>query len=387
MKEDRSPGRMRVLLLLPELGVGGAETHVMQLLERLDRSRFAVSLCCLKRGAPDWEERARRFAESYVVLGFRRRALPVAILRLARLLRRGRYDVLHCHLSLADSIGRVAGALARVPVIVTTEHGKHLWKSKPHLLLERLLLRSTDLRICVSRDIVDIRRRAEGTPEGKLAYVPNAVDATAARAARRGKIEVMAEFGWGADERLVLAVGRLVPAKSYATLAEAMSMLRARHPEGRCLVVGEGRAESEVREAIERFAVGDIVRLAGSRADIPDLLGAADVFVLTSTREGLPVSLLEAMAAGKAIVGTSVGGVPDAITDGETGILVPPGDPAAAARAISRLFEDPVLGRALGAAASRAAEERFGVEALASRVGEIYVALHDRKKRARGGGR
>lgn len=387
MPENRPADTIRVLLLLPQLGIGGAETHVMHLLGRLDRSRFAVSLCCLKRGAPDWEEHAVRLAERYWVLGFRMRSLPLAIIRLASEIRRGRYDVLHCHLSLADAIGRPAGAIARVPVIVTTEHGKHLWKSKPHLLLERLLLPVTDMRICVSRDIIEIRRTAEGTPDGKLAYIPNAVDIEAIRSARRGRAEIMAGFGWGPDDRLVLAVGRLVPAKAYETLVEAMALLRERHPTLRCLIVGEGRAADGIREAIARFFVDDIVRLAGARTDIPDLLAAADVFALTSIREGLPVSLLEAMAAEKAIAGTSVGGVPDAITDGETGLLVPPGDPDASAGAISRLLDDPELARTLGRAAGRVAEERFGVDALAHRVGEIYLALHARKRGASGGRR
>lgn len=376
-------GRLRVLLLVPELGIGGAETHVMHLVERLDRSLFAVSLCALKPGIPDWEERAAREAESFTVLGFRMRTLPLAIVRLAAHLRRGRFDVLHCHLSLADAIGRIAGSIARVPVVVTTEHGKHLWKSKPHLLLERMLARATDLRICVSRDIVEIRKRREGTPGDKLAYIPNGVDPAAVRRTVRGKAAVMAEFGWKSGDRLLLAVGRVVSAKSYATLVEAVSILRERFPDVRCLIVGEGRCREEIRDAIARFGVGERMALPGSRTDIPDLLSAADVFVLTSVREGLPVSLLEAMAAGKAIVGTSVGGVPDAISDGVNGFLVPPGDAAAVARAISRLFDDPSLGRTLGDAAARTAEERFSIDGVARRVGEAYLALYARKQPTR----
>jgi glycosyltransferase involved in cell wall biosynthesis len=382
--DDSPRGRLRVLLLLPELGIGGAETHVMHLLERLDRSLFAVSLCCLKRGAADWEERAERRAESFLVLGFRMRSLPFALFRLVRHIRRGRFDVLHCHLSLADAMGRVAGTIARVPVIVTTEHGKHLWKSKPHLAFERLFARVTDLRICVSRDIIDIRKRREGTPADKLVYIPNGVDVAAARTALRDRAAVMTEFGWKPGDRLVLAVGRLVPAKSFENLVEAVSLLRGRYPGVRCLIVGEGRSEEEIRAAIERFAAGDLVTLAGARTDVPDLLSAADVFALTSIREGLPVSLLEAMAAERAIVGTSVGGVPDAIADGANGLLVPPGDPAAAAAAIARLLDDPALGRALGRAAARTVEERFDIDGMARRVGEAYRALSARKGRRRG---
>lgn len=377
-ERDRYKSRIKVLLLLPELGIGGAETHVMHLLERLDRSRFAVSLCCLKPGAADWEERARKFAENYFVLGFRGRKLPVMIARLTRILLEGRYDILHCHLPLADTIGRIAAVLARVPVVVTTEHGKHLWKSKAHLMLDRLLMPATDLRICVSRDIVEIRKRLEHTPEGKLVYIPNAVDISAVRKTNRTRDKVMAEFGWRSDDRLLLAVGRIVAAKNYEALVEALSILRGRFPDLRCIVAGEGSAEGKIRAAIERFRVGDILVLAGSRRDVPDLLAAADVFVLTSIREGLPVSLLEAMAAGKAIVATAVGGVPDAITDQETGLLVEPGA-FEVANAVSRLLGDNSLRRSLGEAAARVAEERFSVESMVRRVGEVYSELHDRR--------
>ena len=379
MKSGPAAGKIRVCLLLPRLGIGGAETHVMHLLERLDGSRFAVSLCCLKRGSPDWEERARALTPSFTVLRFRMRSLPVALIRLALFLRRERFDVLHCHLSLADAMGRIAGTMARVPVIVTTEHGKHLWKSKPHLLLERLLLGATDLRICVSRDIAEIRRRREGTPERKLACIPNGVDAAAVRNALRGRAAVMADFHWEPSAPLILAVGRLVPAKSYTTLVEAISLVRGRFPGARCLIVGGGPCRSEIEAAIERFGVGGLVALAGPRTDIPDLLAAADVFVLTSIREGLPVSLLEAMAAGKAIVAASVGGVPDAISDGETGLLIPPGDAAAAAGAVCRLLDDPALRSSLGRSAVRVAEERFSIDFVARLVGETYVALYERK--------
>jgi glycosyltransferase involved in cell wall biosynthesis len=368
-------------MLVPELGIGGAETHVLSLLERLDKSRFAVSLCCLKRGVRSWEERAADLAESFVVLEFRRRNLPLTLIRLVRYLRCGRFDILHCHLSLADSIGRIAGWISRVPVIITTEHGKHLWKSFAHILLERLLARVTDCRICVSHDIIELRKRREGTSEGKLIYIPNGVDLSAIRRVERSREAVMAEFGWNPDDPLILAVGRLVPAKSYQTLVVTVSLLGKQYPELRCCIVGEGRCRDEIAEAIERSGTGDRIRLTGSRTDVPDLLAAAEVFVFTSIREGLPLSLLEAMAAGRAIVGTTVGGIPDAITDGETGLLVPPGDPVLIADAISRLIDDPSLRLAIGDAAARVAEERFSVDSMVRLVGDVYRTTYDNKRK------
>lgn len=374
---------MRVCLIVPKLQIGGAEDQVLRLLEHLDRSRFAVSLCCLVRGDGKMEEIAGRHAESFFVLDFRWRVFPAAFVRLVHFLRWGRFDVVHCHLPLADMIGRIAGRIARVPVLVTTEHGKHLWKPWWYLLIERLVARFTDLRICVSQDITDIRRRREGTPPDKLVCIPNAVDSAACRRAERGRAAVMADFGWGASDPLVLSVGRLVVAKDYPTLVEAVSFLGERFPETRCLIVGEGDRRGEIASAIERWDVSDRVTLAGARRDIADLLAAADVFVLSSIREGLPVSLLEAMAAGAAIVATAVGGIPDAITDGTNGLLVPPGSGRLLAEALARCLEDADLRKQLGYAASREVERRFSVTSTVERIGTLYRELYECKGRSR----
>ncbi len=247
-------------------------------------------------------------------------------------------------------------------------------------MLDRMLMQATDMRICVSRDIVEIRRRRERTPESKLMHIPNAVDISAVRSVRRSRDEVVAEFGWMPENRLLLSVGRLVPAKDYGTLVEAVSILGRDFEDLRCLIVGEGSAEGDVRAAVKSFGVGDVVHLAGSRRDVPDLLAAADVFVLTSIRAGLPVSVLEAMAAGKPIVATAAGGIPDAIADGETGLLVEPRNPAAVADAIRRLLGDERLRRSLGEAAARKVEEQYSAYSLASRVGALYSELFTKKE-------
>jgi len=373
-------GKLRICMLVPKLQIGGAEVQILQLLRALDRSDLEISLCCLVRGDRMMEEEAERLVSSITWIGFRWRYAPVSFFRLVRFLRRGRFDVLHAHLALADSIGRIAGRLAGVPVLMTTEHGKHLWKSHLYLVLERILGGITDMRICVSRDILELRETREKTPPEKLEYLPNAVDPACVRRVERGRAAVMAEFGWDAADPLVLSVGRLVSAKSYPLLVEALHVLRRKIPNVRALIVGEGDRHAEIEARIGSLGLEETVLLPGSRRDIPDLLGAADVFVLSSVREGLPVALLEAMAAGKAIVGTSVGGIPDAVTDGVNGLLVRPGDPDALAGAVGRLIGDMELRRTLGAAASAEVERRFGIDAVSRRVGEIYRELYRKKK-------
>ena len=158
--------RIRVCLVVPKLEIGGGE--VICLIKHLDRSRFEVSLLCLASGDAEMEMETRQYLKSFTTAGFRWRYFPLSLARMIAWLRRGRYDVVHCHMPMADVIGRFAGWLAGVPVLITTEHGKHIGKPWYHLLMERLLNPLTDMRICVSQDILEIRARRERTPRSRF---------------------------------------------------------------------------------------------------------------------------------------------------------------------------------------------------------------------------
>jgi glycosyltransferase involved in cell wall biosynthesis len=376
MEERRQTnGAIRVCMLIPKMKIGGAEMQLLYLTRALDRSRFRVSLCSLIPGDAGMEREIARHVESFHCIRFRWRRFPVSFFRLVSYLKRGRFDILHCHLSFADSLGRIAGWFAGVPVLMTTEHGKHLWKKPPHLLLERILGRVTAARICVSRDIMEIRAKREGTHWQKLKYIPNAVDQSRFARSGKGRAAVLAEFGWPPDDPLVVSIGRLVTAKHYPLLVEVIGLVRERFPGVRCLIVGEGRCRGEIMERIRALGLAEHVLLPGARADIAELLAAADVFVLSSIREGLPVALLEAMAAGTAVAATSVGGIGEVVVDGESGLLVAPDDAAALAGAIGRVLGNIELRRRLGANAARVVRERFSIEKTAEQTGALYTAL------------
>jgi glycosyltransferase involved in cell wall biosynthesis len=366
-------------MLVPKLEVGGAEIQVVDLLKHLDKSRVSVSLCCLTFGSARMEREACRYVDSLFILEFRWRGFPLAFSRLVRYFRHGRFEVVHCHMPPADSIGRLGGWIAGVPVRVTTEHGRNLWKSWAYLLFERILNSITDLKFCVSRDIMEIRARREKTPPRKLKHAPNAVDPATFRAPGRQKAAVMAEFGWEPDDLLVVSVGRLAPEKNYGVLVESLAIIRDGLPGVRCLLAGDGICREEIAEAIEARGLKSDFKLAGSREDIPDLLHAADVFVLSSLKEGLPVSLIEAMAAGKAVVATRVGGIPDAIDDGKNGMLVPSDDPGALAGAIEKLLRNGDLRVSLGKAASKTVDQRFNIGQLAEQTVATYLDLLKKK--------
>jgi|WetSurMetagenome_2_1015567.scaffolds.fasta_scaffold11833_6 glycosyltransferase involved in cell wall biosynthesis len=374
--------KLTVCIILPKLQIGGAEMHVMSLLKQIDPARFAVSLMCLSPGNERMEEEARRHVESFVTVRFRWRRCLVSLAAMTRFLRAGRFDVVHCHLPPADTVGRIAARLAGVPVILTTEHGKFLWKPWYYLAVERMLGTITDARICVSRDIMEIRKRREGTPERKLVYIPNAVDTVRFGAPSRDRATAFAELGWDAAQPLVVAVGRLEPEKNYALLLRAIDRLRPRFPAIRCLLVGDGTCRAALAGLVESLGLARNVTLAGARADIPDLLGAADVFVLSSIKEGLPVSLLEAMAAGKGIVATAVGGIPETIRDGGNGLLVPSGDVEALAGGIARLLADEGLRTRLGRSARADVERDYDVRKIVGRIESLYEETYRKKAKA-----
>lgn len=367
--------KIKICVMLPRLRIGGAEMQVLGLFANIDRSRFEPHLCVLMHGDAKMEAAARRDVESFTCLDFRWRMLLVVFPRLVRYLKRERFDILHAHLAMADSLGRIAGRFAGVPVLMTTEHGKHLWKGRLYLMMERMLARSTDMRICVSDDIARIRFIREGTSEEKMVVIPNSVDPAPFRSAVKGRAAVMAEFGWDVEDPLIVTVGRLVVAKAYPALVEAVYFLKDEFPGVRCLIAGDGPCREEIEEAVERFGVSENVSLPGARRDIPDLLSACDVFVLSSIREGLPVSLLEAMASGCAIAATTVGGIPEAVRNGESALLVPPDEPRALAGAIGRLLGNRELAARFGENASRVIDERYSAAGVTKKIEEIYTRL------------
>jgi len=377
--KDAVNRRLNVCIIVPKLQIGGAEVQVLYLVKNLDRSIFRVMLCSLTRGDEAMEREAAGVVDHIYHLDFRWRKSPVSLKRLVDFLKRERIDIVHGHLPLADFLGRIAGRFASVPIMITTEHGKHLWKNPFHLAAERLMNHFTDARICVSRDIMDIRMKREGTPESKLRYIPNAVDVSKFESVPAEKASLMSEFGWRAEEPFVVSVGRLVEAKNYPLLIDAIDILRRSMPDVRCLIVGEGDCREHIEERISERNIGSNAKLAGERRDVARILAAADVFVLSSIREGLPVSLLEAMAAGKAVVATEAGGIPDAVNNEENGILVPVNEAEALARALQRVLADEALRERLASRARKDVAERFSAEATARMVGDIYVELASAK--------
>jgi len=378
------PERINVFSVIWSLQTGGAERVVADLARGLDRSRFRPVVCCLNfKGR--LAEGLERDGITVHALGKKPRLDLGALLRLSRLMRRERADVVHTHLWTSSFWGRLAALMAGVKARVVTEHNVDTWRRPAHLAADRLLARATDEFIFVSREVEAFYRprlrldpaRGRVVRNGiDLAPFDGAVDAVAARD----------RLGLSRTATVVGIVGRLDERKGHRYFLEALASLTGRLPALQGLVVGEGREKPAIETRRAALGLDDRVRLVGYWPNVAEALAAVDVFVLPSLMEGHPLAILEAMAAGKPVVATRVGGNSEAVEDGVTGLLVPPRDPEALASAIAALACDPERARRLGRAGRRQVEERFSLEAARLANEAVYLRLCRSQRKGGGNG-
>lgn len=352
-------------------GVGGAQSYVMALLPALVE-HFDVVVAA--NGPGPLREASERAGARFVSLRWVRRSIGpldvLGLLELAHLFRREGADAVALNSSKVGLLGRVAAVIARVPVRVFTVHG---WAFSAHagaaarlyLWAERLVRPLTTLFICPAEHEKRTGVRAGACTEERTVVIPNAVDV--------GSFEVAALDG---EPPVVASVGRLHFPKDFLTLARALALLEAGTFSAQ--IIGDGPDRPELQRALDAAGLGDAVHLTGARDDVPAHLAKADLFVLSSRSECLPISILEAMASGLPVVATDVGGVAELVDEGRTGRLVPAGDPEAMARGLADLLGDRAQRKAMGSAARARATDSFNlphfreahVQALARTIGQ-----------------
>lgn len=364
----------RVALLTTNLARGGAESQVAALAGGLRRHGWEAAVISLLPPAA-FEDELRGAGVAVFSLGMHPGSPgPRGLARLLVILNRWRPQVLHSHMFHANLLARAARLICPVPVVISTLHSAaETGRSSRRLRVRDGAYRMTDWLadavVAVSRAAVERHVSGGAVPRRKLRVIPNGVDTTVfhpdpdRRARLRRELGVGPEFVW-------LAAGRLMWKKDYPTLLRAFSGGR----QAVLLIAGEGPQEAELRACARSLGVE--ARFLGHRDDIPALMNAADAFVLSSAVEGLPVVLLEAAASGLPAVASDAGGVREIITDGETGFVVPPGDPAALAAATARLAALPAETRERMSRTARAqAVARFDRDAVAAQWDATYRAL------------
>jgi len=354
---------------------GGAEEHILTLLNNLDRRWFRLHLVA----TPEVAELVRADLPAdveLIPLKLRKPSDFAAALRLAGIIRERQVKVLHSHLFYSSVFASPIGWLCRVPVIIETPHVREQWRTgriKSRFVVDRAVGCFVDGYIAVSeanrRYLVESKR----LPARKITVVHNGVDLRRFDPARRAPSGLKPSLGFGEGDPTLVSVGRLEPQKGHSVLIAAMARVRSRFPQGRLVLVGEGSLRSALADQARALGLERAVRFAGYQANVADWLALADVTVLPSLYEGLPIVAIESLAAGRPMVATAVDGTPEVIVDGKTGLTVPPRDPVKLAEAIGRLLGDSELARQLAAAGRRWVADHFSQDLQVSQTQLVYL--------------
>lgn len=370
--------RPRVMYLSTSSGAGGAERQVHDLAIRMAGLGWdvtAVSMLPLDVTFDGLPEKG----VATMSLGMRKgRPDPRSLVRLGRLLRDRRPDVLHAHMVHAILLARISRLVWPAPVVVSTMHNQYQgarWRMLAYRLTDRLTDATTSVSEVAMRDTI---RQGAVAPD-RIAAVPNGIVLERHDPDDRVRARVRSELG-AANQFLWLAAGRLTRAKDYPNLIEAFRRLASTGERSRLLIAGGGPDEASIRECVTAAGVDGRATLLGVRPDVPDLMRAADAFVLSSAWEGLPMVLLEAGASSLPIVTTDVGGNREAVLDGQTGFVVPARDAGALAEGMRRVAEmEPADRLAMGRAARAHTAAHFDIDVIARRWHETYLDLLGRR--------
>ena len=355
---------IRVVFLLQDLYFGGTQRHTLELVRRLNPSLFQAEIWLLMAG-DDFVPLARSWGLPLTWLGRRRFVGPDSLVRLWWRLKNQPVDLLVLLTGVPNIWGRLLGRLTKVPIIVGTWRGtgcpdnnyeRWLWPCAHHFLCNAAALKS----MMIERFRV---------PDDRMTVIHNGVNLEYFRPAAVPRPP---------NRQVVLCIARLVPEKDHETLITAFARVAARHPEAELWLVGDGPRQKAIRRLADGLLSPRQVRFIPGQSDLLPLLQQSSLLALSSVQEGLPNVVLEAMAAGLAVVATNVGGLSEVVKHGETGWLVAPKDVVGLAKAISHLLANDTVRAAFGQAGRRRVERWFSVSAMVQQHQEVFLRLLDR---------
>jgi glycosyltransferase involved in cell wall biosynthesis len=366
---------LRVMFIQTDMRVGGAEMLTANIIRRLNRRRFAPELCCLKERGELGETLAGEIPVHHGLLSgkYDFRVWP----RLTKLLRSRKIDAV-ITVGAGDKMfwGRLAARCVGVPVVLSALHSTG-WPDGVGRL-NRMLTPITDSFIAVAASHGRFLAKNLKIHEDKVAVISNGVD-TAGFAPCADVAAVRRELGIGPTDPVIGIVAALRPEKNHELFLQMGRRVVNEFPSARLLVIGEGPCREAIQSQALQLGIANETMLLGSRADIPQLLAAMDVFALTSHIEANPVSILEAMSVGRPVVATNVGSIHEAVAEDRTGYLVPAGDADQLAERVLRLLRDSNLRELMGQAAREAVIRRWSIEAMVRGYERLIEATYARK--------
>ena len=367
---------MRIALFIDTDRFAGTESHILELARGLQNKGVKVKVVC--PAASPLADKA--FADGLDVILIKKHGLMdwSAIRKLCHLLKTGEVDIIHAHNGRTAFLSAIAVMLAKKGRCIATQHflePAHISLKGPMALLYRTVHRwvnqKTDYFITISNAAQQEMLERCDAQADKISVIPNGITMPDLSILTSPN-NICKEFNIGVDVSLIVCVGRLELEKDIASLIAAMSNVVVKHPKVVCIIAGEGSKKEELRKQIEQAKLKEVVRLVGFRADAISLIYSSDIFVLPSLAESFGLVILEAMALGKPVVATRVGGPSEIVVDGETGLLAPPFNPEALAEAMLDLLKDPQKRERMG----RKGQERFLEKYTAGRMAEATLDVY-----------
>lgn len=373
--KDTSPDRIRLMFFTNTTVRGGAEEHILQLLQGLDRERFQLYFVC----DPELWRQIRTDCPGdvqVVRLMFKTASDLRSGWELFALLRRQRVHLLHSHLFWSSLFASPVGWAARVPAIVETPHVRESWRKgliKGHYWIDRSIARVVDRYIAVSSANAGYLAAAKGIPRQKIRVIRPGCDFRPYESDCTCNLQLKQKLGFAVADPVLLVAARLEPQKGHAVLLSALVDVRREFPSVRLVCLSDGTLREELMRLSHELGIADSVRFVGYQPQILPWVALADICVLPSFFEGLPLIAIESLAAGKPMVATAVDGTPEVVLDGKTGLTVPPGDSARLAQAICALLGNPSRRCEMGHTGREFVLQNFSVAKLLRETEALYV--------------
>ena len=368
----------RVMMITNDLHLGGVQSLIVDLCTHMNRERVDVQVACVADGGPHAETLCSAGVPVHVIrcmfkAGPIKGLRPFAIRRLARLLKRENIDLVHSHLFLGNTIGRIAARLAGVRRLIASEHNTYHWKNFLHSAIDRFLAKRTQTIVAVTQAVADFTAKQEGIPSDKFVVIRNGVNVE--RFAGVSHSAACEALGIPYNRKVLGSVGRLVPQKGYGNLLPLLPDLIAKHDDLIFVLVGGGPEEKNLRTQIRELNIEERVMLVGPRDDVWTVLPAFDAFVLPSRYEGLGIVLLEAMAAGVPVVANQLDTVQEVVTDGVDGRLAPLAESARFRDILEQVLYNGDQSARFAAAAKDKVQRLFSIQAVTHQYEDLYEAV------------
>ncbi|OIN93770.1 hypothetical protein CO015_02795 [candidate division WWE3 bacterium CG_4_8_14_3_um_filter_42_11] len=350
-----------ILYIIHTAAKGGAEVMLYNLIKCLDRKRFKPHLLVIynKNGDPNFFD-----SLNIPILKIYRRPKTLGIgllIKTVLFIRKINPTIVHTHLFGGDTWGRIAAILAKVPVIITTEHSTNLKETRLQRVIKKILSQKTKRITAISQSVKEFSVKMDSIFQDRLRVIPNGVDTQFYSPSKRKLFP-----------RYIISIGRLVEEKGFDVLIGAFEKAQTRHSEIKLYIVGEGPSDQNLKQLVKDRNLSQSVSFLGYRDEVKKLLGGAEIYVQTSKVEGLGISILEAMATGLPVIATQVGGIPEVIRNQYNGILIEPNNTEDLSQAINMLLENRPFAQRIGRTARKTVVEKYSLKTMVSRYEKLY---------------